>query len=130
MRGKTVLTLLRSTLPIALFVLGCFPSRGLYFLLHPATSGGRYFAHQPVIKTPANQTPQMRAAKVPLPSRLSRVPRSLKQSPNVAAPGHDCAFLFTPDWQVLGLAPVLTDVVLLQPFPSSPPPSRAPPASV
>ena len=113
-----------------LFVLGCFPSRGLYFLLHPATTAGRYFTHQSVFKSPTNPTPRLRAAKVPLPSRLSRVPRTLKQSPNIAAPGNDNAFAFAPDRRTFRLDHALPNVVLPQPFPSSPPPSRAPPAAV
>lgn len=123
-------TLLFRILPITLFVLGCFPSRGLYFLLHPATPDGRYYSSHPVFRTPTNPTPKWKASRVPLPARLSRVPRTLKQNPRIPAPSMDQVLALIPDRLAFSLLPVLPDLVLLQTFPASAPPSRAPPAAI
>jgi len=122
--------MLRCILPIALFALGCFPSRGLYFLLHSANVDGRYHTNQPALRAPTNPIPRMKPAKVPLPSRLTRVPRTIKPAPILAVP--DRLLLLTmspadePRWTVAD-APQFPPY---QAFPSSPPPSRAPPASI
>ena len=130
MNRVTPRTFLRRLLPITLFVLGCFPSRGLYFLAHPTSPpGGRYFAHHPVLSAPTNPTPRMRTAKVPLPPRLTRVPRTLKKVPIVAAPALVSAFTFSPDAPALRAVASDPNAVRSQSPPSSPPPSRAPPAA-
>lgn len=122
-------TFLRRLLPLALFVLGCFPSRGLYFLLHPATPDGRYHAHQPVLSAPSSPTPRLKPAKVPLPARLTRIPRTLKRAPIVAAPALVSLFAFTADPAALRAIASGPDSVRSQSPPASPPPSRAPPAA-
>lgn len=120
---------LRRLLPIALFALGCFPSRGLYFLLHSAAPSGIYHSHQPVLNAPSSRTPKIKPAKVLLPARLSRVPRSLKQNPDVPPPALLAAFNAPPDGPPARLA--ILAAVLLSPrtLPASPPPARAPPAA-
>lgn len=122
--------ILRSVLPIALFAVGCFPSRGLYFLVHPATPGGRYFTHHPVLSAPTNPIPRMRAAKVPLPPRLTRVPRTLKKAPIAAAPALVPLFAFMAGSSSLRTIASAPEAVRSQSPPSSPPPSRAPPAAL
>ncbi len=121
---------MRSILPLSLFVLGCFPSRGLYFLLHPASAAGRYHASQPVLNAPSNPIPRWKAAKVPLPARLTRVPRSLKQTPFVPAPTLGAAFVQIPAKPAYLIVSIAPDLFLPQRPPASPPPSRAPPAAV
>jgi len=113
-----------------LFVLGCFPSRGLYFLLHPATPDGRYYAHQSVLSAPASRTPKLKASKVPLPARLSRMPRTVKTTPVATAPDHRLLFTLTPDEMASHKAASPPFFPPYQAHPSAPPPSRAPPASV
>lgn len=126
MTRVTTRAFMRRILPITLFVMGCFPSRGLYFLLHP--SGGHYHAHQPVLKAPSSPTPRLKAAKVPLPARLTRVPRTLKRNPVLATPALDAASALpgvAPQARAVRPTP---DSFRAQAPPSSPPPSRAPPA--
>lgn len=129
MKRVTTRTFLRRLLPLTLFVLGCFPARGLYFLLHPATPDGRYFTHHPALSAPASPTPRLKPSKVPLPSRLTRVPRTLKRVPIVAAPVLASLFTFTADPSSPRPAAPGPDAVRAQSPPSSPPPSRAPPAA-
>lgn len=129
MKRVTTRTFLRRLLPLTLFVLGCFPARGLYFLLHPATPDGRYFTHHPALSAPASPTPRLKPSKVPLPSRLTRVPRTLKRVPIVAAPALVTHFSFPPDDSSLRPVASAPEAVRSQSPPSSPPPSRAPPAA-
>lgn len=119
---------LRRVLPITLFVLGCFPSRGLYFLLHPATPDGRYHAHHPALNAPASPTPKLKAAKVPLPARLTRVPRSLRKIPIVTDTAHGTAPAFSPRAPASRTVPSARNTVFSPPVSASPPPGRAPPA--
>lgn len=129
-KGYTVrVNMLKRLLPIALFALGCFPSRGLYFLLHAAAPSGIYHSHQPVLNAPSSRTPKFKPAKVRLPARLSRMPRSLKQTPDVPAPALLAAFNAPPAGPPARRAiftPVLRSPRTL---PASPPPARAPPAA-
>lgn len=128
-RGS-VQTFLRCALPIALFALGCFPSRGLYFLLHSPQSDEFYQTSQPVFSAPTNPTPKWKAAKVPLPSRLTRVPRTVKQTPFVPTPNLTRTFVLIPAKPAFRLVSVETDFVLPQASPASPPLGRAPPAAL
>lgn len=129
MNKVAIRTSLRRLLPLTLFVLGCFPARGLYFLLHPANPEGRYFSHQPVLSAPTNPVPRMRAAKVPLPGRLTRVPRTLKKVPIVAVPALATLFSFPPADSFLRPADSGPEAVRAQSPPSAPLPSRAPPSA-
>lgn len=69
--------------PVVLFLLACFPSRGLYFLLHPPDADGRFHSSQPVFNSPVDPRPKLKPARVPLPARLTRVPRTQKPSPDL-----------------------------------------------
>lgn len=130
-KGYTVgVHMMRRLLPIALFALGCFPSRGLYFLLHSGSAEGRYYAHHPVLSAPASPTPKLKPPKVPLPSRLTRVPRTVKASPSVSAPDRIPLFTISPSAKPRWTVADAPQFPPYQAFPSSPPPSRAPPASV
>lgn len=122
-------TFLRRSFPLALFVLGCFPSRGLYFLLHPATPDGPFYAHHPVLSAPASPTPKLKPAKVPLPARLTRIPRTFKKAPIIAGPPLFSMVSFAPEAPAARAGAWGPDAVRSQPPPSSPPPSRAPPAA-
>ena len=123
-------TLLFRVLPISLFVLGCFPSRGLYFLLHSSQSDEHYHISQPVFSVPTSPTPKWKAAKVPLPPRLTRVPRTVKQTPYVPAPNLERSFVLLPADPVFTLVSAEPDFFLPQSPPASPPPGRAPPAAI
>lgn len=121
---------LRIFLPITLFALGCFPSRGLYFLLHSSQSDAHYHASQPVLSAPTSPTPKWKPAKVPLPARLSRMPRALKQNPLVPAPNLDRAGIPLSPQPFLRLVSVRPDLIIPKIRPASPPPGRSPPAAL
>src|SRR5688572_28145585 len=129
MLTATVRPFLRRILPIVLFALGCFPSRGLYFLLHASSTDGRYHGHQPVLSSPTSRTPRLKAAKVPLPARLTRVPRTVRKIP-VPAPAKVFSTMIAPPASGPS-RPILSDIgaFAAQPFPASPPSGRAPPAA-
>jgi hypothetical protein len=120
------------TLLIALFVFGCFPARGLYFLLQGVTKSGQHYSHQPVLRAPADANARLDAAKIPLPTRLTRVPRALKRSPALSAPVVSlvAALLPTPAETAAPFPRARTELAKPQTFASSPPSGRAPPSAV
>ncbi|MDP3543631.1 MAG: hypothetical protein Q8T11_14265 [Elusimicrobiota bacterium] len=86
MTWKNPLAGSRRILPVLLFLLGCFPSRGLYFLVNnDASPGGLVRTHQPALRAPVNPRPKLNQDLPPLPKRLSRVPRALQESPSIPA---------------------------------------------
>lgn len=120
---------LRHFLAIALFALACFPSRGLYFLLHPAAPDGRYHTHHPVLGAPTQPTPRLKAAKVPLPARLTRVPRTLKKIPSVPTPAGDSAPARINAGRGARLVSPAASSLPPTLLPASPPSGRAPPSA-
>ncbi len=84
MYRKRIKAIYARLIPLTLFILGCFPSRGLYFLLHHSSTASHHRTYQPALDRPSDSTAKLTAPLARLPPRLSRVPRSLKESPDLS----------------------------------------------
>ncbi len=121
---------LQRILLTALFLLSCFPSRGLYFLLHSPQSDRYYHTSQPVFDAPTNPRPKWKAAKQPLPMRLTRIPRTVKQTPSVPSETSVLIAVLTPDLTIERFPRPESESCSPQTLSSARPPGRAPPAAL
>ncbi len=118
---------LRGLLPILLFLSGAFPSRGLYFLLHDGARTGIHRTRQPALDKPASRTTRLSPPKAALPKRLSKIPRALKETPDVSAPALAAVAAPSLHPNTARIARAVAAPPLLRPFASAAPSSRAPP---
>lgn len=122
--------ILQRLLLTTLFLVSCFPSRGLYFLLHSPQSDRYYHTSQPVFDAPTNPKPKLKAAKQPLPLRLTRIPRTVKPSPAVPVETAVVVAVLTPDLTTERFPRSESEPCSPQTLSSARPPGRAPPAAL